>query len=213
LGDAVLADIGRAGVFALKFWNRGLSQIVAKQPISSIEDIRGLRMGTWSDAPASPFLAKLGADLIPVNSTNMSAALANGTVEAAVLEPQNNEISFWTNLNELKSQVYVTDFQPLVGVLVISPTYWSGLSEAEQQAWRRAVNDASKQSISQIQMTETIDRKVANAKVVIPNREQKVQLLVAGGWSAARAQSDLNSVENEKAYIRATHVDIKKKKN
>jgi TRAP-type C4-dicarboxylate transport system substrate-binding protein len=40
IGDAVLADVSRVGIFPLSYWNRGLSQIWSRQPVRSAEHFK-----------------------------------------------------------------------------------------------------------------------------------------------------------------------------
>jgi TRAP-type C4-dicarboxylate transport system substrate-binding protein len=213
LGSAVLADIGRTGVFALKFWNRGVSRIVSTQPVDSVTGIRGLKVA-FSDAQPDPTLSKLGANLITIQAPDVWGALGTGAVEAAVVEPHWVQGSFWSNPEVVKIKLYVTDFRPFVGVLAISPDYWETLAEREKQAWKRAADYAAQQSFYQIKAIDSVSEKLSTVYSIKPSREQKLQLLLAaGGWNTDRAETDLNSVEVEKAHLKGVDRGLKKKQN
>ena len=67
LGDAVLADVAHIGINPLGYWNRGLTQILARQPMTSPGDFRGITIGGDRDTThtydsAAPILTSLGAN-------------------------------------------------------------------------------------------------------------------------------------------------------
>jgi TRAP-type C4-dicarboxylate transport system substrate-binding protein len=94
LGDAVLADVARVGVLPLAYWNRGLSQIVAKRPLVSVESFRGLTVaGTsenwFKEDAARPVLTSLGAE--PVPTSNVAVEFRKESVVAAIWRPLGEE--------------------------------------------------------------------------------------------------------------------------
>lgn len=211
LGHAVLADIGRSGIFALTYWNRGLTKIVATQPIASVSSFHGLKIGVSSDGMANQVLMKLGADFSTIKIPEMSSALATGAIEATVVKPEETAFSFWSKLSETKTPVYITSFEPMVGVLALSPKYWQTLKETEKRAWKRAADDATIQSNGLTEKIADAGERIYKFNYVTPTRELK---LVSFEGQVARGSYDLNAIEREKTFLKeAADQRAKKKSN
>jgi len=174
LGDAVLADVARAGVLPLAYWNRGLSQIVARQPLQSIESFRGLKVAgyptDWFDQDTDKLiLTSLGAE--PIATRNVASEFGNGTVGAAIWKPLDNGMSPQWDLRNFDFTMWAIDFQPIVGVLASSIPYWKSLRETEKEAWKFAANEAATQAVKEIDTREYLNRANKKINFVSANRE------------------------------------------
>jgi len=143
--------------------------------------------------------------------------MSHGAVKATVWEP-------WTHYQgaewraSLKDDfagnqvyLYLTDFQPLVGVLSSAEKYWDGLTERERQAWKRATHEASRQSRNQISASEQIVSNTSKVKLVTPSDKERAQLTVAASPDP-KIKQDLQAFEEIKSQLRLAEESVKKKK-
>jgi hypothetical protein len=79
------------------------------------------------------------------------------------------------NLKDYGFQIYATDFQPNVGVLASSISYWNSLQEAEKAAWKTATNEATKRAINEIDKREYPNRENRKISFVPANRKLIMQ--------------------------------------
>lgn len=215
VGDAVLADIARAGLVPLSYWNRGLSKIVAKHPLNTPEHFRGLTVASYSTKWAKeyntqPILHSLGAE--PRTTPNVAFELGSGAVGAVLWEPLDDEKSTQADLRKFDFKVYATDFQPLVGILASSLRYWDELSEAEKDAWKVAVIDAAKKTINEIDSREYWSRK--NNKVDLINFDREQTLKTVEFVSDKRQFiEDYKLLNDAEIFIYSQAISGKKKSN
>jgi TRAP-type C4-dicarboxylate transport system substrate-binding protein len=221
LGDAILSDLRRANIFPLKFWNRGLSQIVSRYRISSVQDFQGLKVA----APAAPSLntlVSLGAEPTQLEAGEpVLEAISHGLVEAAIWEPgARNDSSRWRASQRnvfagMQIQLFSTDFRPIVGVLSASNEYWSNLSERERQAWKLAVHEASRRSRNQINVSEQNTSRTSNIKFITLSDGVRQELIatMAEGQDATQIERDRIIFEKAKSGLRVSEDTSLKKKN
>jgi TRAP-type C4-dicarboxylate transport system substrate-binding protein len=210
LGDAVLADLGRAGVFPMAYWNRGLSQVVAKRPLESVESFRGLTVARLKEDTAQPILMSLGAQ--PIATRNVASEFGKANVGAVVWKPLDDGTAEWLDSKKYGFQIYATDFQPNVGVLVGSLPYWNGLQASEKDAWKTATNYATKQSITEIDKREYISR--GNKKINFVSANSKLTMQFESFDSKdKRLVEDYRLLNEAKAFVSSQDASGKKKPN
>src|ERR1043166_390581 len=143
LGDAILADINRTGLFPLAYWNRGLSQIATKTSIETSDDLRGLKVAARGDS-AIPIFVALGAKpKTDISSKEVANALSRGVIDASEVDPMSVDIPF---LRESRSRSLIIGVRPMVGVLVASAAFWEKASEAKKQLLREVAASAARAS-------------------------------------------------------------------
>ena len=218
-GDAVLADLRRAKIFPLAFWNRGVSKIVAQMPITSPRDFQRLKVGEAAEKTekimSSPILVSLGAEPKRLaKGYSVSAAITEGVVAATVLDPKTRyDASSWDDLTGIEGQLYLTDFQPIVGILSASEGFWNSLSESEKQAWRLAVNEATQHSRHEIMTSERDIGRTAKVRLVAPSDQNRLKLIgsMVNYKDGLKVKEDLLTVEQAKMLVQNGE-DSKKKK-
>lgn len=214
LGDAVLADVARIGVTPLGYWNRGLTQILAKQPLTSPEDFRGITIGGWAttfgDNGATPILISLGANAKV--TTDYVAELENGTIGGTIWEPLSDG-----KLNVLESKniplrAFATEFQPIVGVVASSASYWNTLSTAQKAAWDTAINEANNLSAIEIDKSSSLNSKYS--KPVALSGEQ-ILLVSSALPDEQRFVKDYKLLKDAETFISSSqqNTPFKKKAN
>lgn len=216
LGDAALADLRHTGIFPLKFWNRGFSKIVARNPISSARDFRRLKVAaTRESTVTAPTLVSLGAEPTPLqDGDSVSDAFARGVVKATIVDPgAQGDGSDWNDLSEVHGQLFSTNFEPIIGVVAASEKYWTGLSEKERQAWKRAIEEASRASRDEIKSSELIANRYTKIRPIVLMDKDRRNLIanMSGNAEASKIKQDLLTVQEAKS--KAMVAETIKKKN
>jgi TRAP-type C4-dicarboxylate transport system substrate-binding protein len=215
LGDAALADLRRAGLFPLKFWNRGFSKIVARTPISSPSDFERLKVVVESKetAVAGSTLISLGAEPTPLlHGYSIAMAMNKGLAEATVVDPwYRYDDSYWKDLATFSGKLFSTDFEPIIGVFAASNAYWNGLSEREKQAWKRAVDEASLASYNEILGNETIAKDSSKIRPIPLMEKDRYRLIVNYSAAVPGVTNDLKVLEETRTKIEMSEAQKKKK--
>jgi TRAP-type C4-dicarboxylate transport system substrate-binding protein len=216
IGDAVLADVARVGIFPLSYWNRGLSQIWTRQPVRSAEHFKGLIVGAnsggASDQYRDVYFYSLGAKPTRLAPTMMAEAFEKGRVGAAVYEPSDSSSSDWQN-RDFGFTIYATDFQPRVGVFASSRDHWDNLSEENKIAWNKAVEEVSKLSANQIKLTDSSLRKNPSHifSASMDNRAL-ARAVATSNQSSWRLDEDFRLIDDARAFVAGDQA-VKKKPN
>jgi hypothetical protein len=221
VGAAVLADVSRVGLFPLSFWNRGLSTIWAKSPVSTPEDFHGLTiaqdsMHRPSVRGADPhyeesnvLLTSLGAKPTLVAPNRIAGHMARG--DAVLRDPIDTSPSDAS----IPFTIYATGFQPQVGIFASSLQYWASLSEHDKAAWKQSIDAASAASETQI----NTPYKSASHIIPVTGTQQSLRRLASTAATAVynpapqSLEEDLWLLDQAKAYLVVTPDSGKKNKN
>jgi hypothetical protein len=111
----------------------------------------------------------------------------------------------------LPIQIYATDFQPNVGVLASSPTYWNSLQETEKAAWKTATNEATKRAINEIDKREYPNRE--NKKISFVPTTRKLMIQFSGVISDNKQLLEDYKLLNEAKAFVSSQADSRKKKS
>jgi TRAP-type C4-dicarboxylate transport system substrate-binding protein len=212
LGDAVLSDVGRAGILPLGFQNRGLSQIWSRSPVYMVDHFRDLTVANSSaDNSNGEFvLTSLGAKPTRVSMDRKGIVFETGQVNATVWEPRDNNKP---DPSKLRFTVYATEFEPKVGIIASSISYWDSISEADAAAWKQAVQDIQRRTNDRIRAADALSRKYV---IVINNTEREKSLrsltsaVAASNKTAPQLTQDFELVDEAKAFIKANDPVVKK---
>jgi TRAP-type C4-dicarboxylate transport system substrate-binding protein len=213
LGDAALADLRHAEIFPLKFWNRGFSKLVARNPISTPRDFERLKVVVASNDATAPTLISLGAEPTQLaKGKSISAAMTKGLAEATVLEPWSRyENSDWKDLAEVSGPLFSIDFEPIIGILAASNAYWSGLSEREKQVWRRAVDEATLSSYKEVNKNEAAARTFSKIKPISIMQKDRYRLIINYSLATPKVAYELKVMDE--ARTKTELGEAQKKRN
>lgn len=140
IGDRIEQQIVEmARVRPIAYFARGPRNLTSNRPITSPDDLAGLKLrvpnvplfvGVWS---------ALGAQPVPMAFSEVFTALQNGTIDA-----QENPLALIhsANFNEVQSHVNLTEHVRSWIYLVISDLTWARLSEADREAVLEAARRA-----------------------------------------------------------------------
>ena len=132
LGDRIEAQIiEKAGVRPIAYFARGPRNLTANRPITSPDELNGLKMRVPNVPLFLDTWSALGAAPTPMAFGEVFTALQNGTIEA-----QENPLALIksANFNEVQSHINKTEHVRSWIYLTISELSWARLSEADQQA-------------------------------------------------------------------------------
>ena len=144
LGGPVGRDILDSGqdklLRGLAFYNAGTrSFYTVDGPVRTPADLRGKKIRVMNHALSVEMVNALGGSATPMAYGELYTALQQGVVDGA----ENNPPSFMTSGHYEVAKHYTLDeHTALPDVLVISTTYYDGLT-AEQQGWLRAAAELS----------------------------------------------------------------------
>ncbi|ANT63334.1 C4-dicarboxylate ABC transporter (plasmid) [Salipiger sp. CCB-MM3] len=130
LGDRIEAQIiEQVGIRPIAYFARGPRNLTSNRPISSPEDLNGLKMRVPNVPLFLNVWKALGASPTPMAFSEVFTSLQNGTIDAqenplALIKSANfNEVQEYVNLTEhVRSWIYLT----------ISEMAWNQMSEEDQ---------------------------------------------------------------------------------
>ncbi|MGP3698842.1 TRAP transporter substrate-binding protein [Rhodobacter sp. NSM] len=140
IGQQVEAQIiEKAGVRPIAYFARGPRELTSNRPITSPDDLQGLKMRVPNVPLFLDVWQALGAQPTPMAFSEVFTSLQNGTIEA-----QENPLALIqsANFNEVQSHINMTDHVRSWIYLTISEITWGKLSAEDQEAVMEAAKRA-----------------------------------------------------------------------
>jgi tripartite ATP-independent transporter DctP family solute receptor len=140
IGAEILAGMDASGLHGLAFGGMGFRQLSNDaKPVASVADVEGLKIRTQQNEMHIAVWSELGVLPTPMAIPEVYTALQQGVVDG-----QENPIGAIINnrFGEVQKYVSLTDhaFTPLV--MLIAPSVWGGLSEADKEIFTAAAGNA-----------------------------------------------------------------------
>ncbi len=132
IGDQIEAQIiENAGIRPIAYFARGPRELTSNRPITTPEELNGLKMRVPNVPLFLNVWQALGAQPTPMAFSEVFTSLQNGTIEA-----QENPLALIqsANFNEVQTHVNMTDHVRSWIYLTISELTWDRLSEEDQAA-------------------------------------------------------------------------------
>lgn len=161
IGEEILASLEPHGLIGLCFYDSGARSFYnTRGPITSPDDMRGLKLRVPGSDLYIAMVQSLGADAVPMPLDEVYQSLAQGVIDGA----ENNWPSFESGRHFEVARYYsLTRHLLAPEVFVMSKRRWDTLSAGDRDAIRRA----AKQSVPY--MRELWDAQVAKSKAIIMN--------------------------------------------
>ncbi|OCX63786.1 C4-dicarboxylate ABC transporter [Thioclava sp. SK-1] len=140
LGDQIEQQIiDKVGIRPIAYFARGPRNLTSNRPITSPEDLNGLKMRVPNVPLFLNVWKALGANPTPMAFSEVFTSLQNGTIDA-----QENPLALIksANFNEVQSNVNLTQHVRSWIYLTISDMAWSQMSEDDQAAVMEAASRA-----------------------------------------------------------------------
>ena len=203
-------DVGKELLLSpQKYWLRGLcfydagsrSFYTKDKPITTPDDLTGLKIRTQESATSVDLVNALGASATPISWGELYTALQQGVVDGA----ENNPPSFYLSHHYEVCKYYSLDEHTAVpDVLVISTVIWNDLSEQEKK-WLQEAADESYVYQKKLWKESTLESlkavKAAGVKVTYPDKTpfiKKVQPLLEKYKSQKSVYNLIQKIKNVK---------------
>jgi TRAP-type transport system periplasmic protein len=121
----------------LGVWPAGPQVIFCKPEITSLEDMRGLRVRV-GDQSAANFVAELGATGVPMPFGETQPGLSRGVVDCAITGPSSANSGGWP---EATTTVLPVALQLAINGYAINLNTWNAMNEEQQEALETAISD------------------------------------------------------------------------
>ena len=137
LGDKSAAK----GLVVLGYWDNGIRHMTnSKRPITTVEDMKGLKMRTPPDTVLVDIMQSLGAEAQQIKFAELYVALQQGVVDGQENPLMNIHAS---KLYEVQKHLALTSHMFQMTPLLMSKRTWDRLSEADRQAVTEAAAQAT----------------------------------------------------------------------
>lgn len=140
-GDAVMAKLEDYGMVGLYFWEAGARCFyTTSNPIRTVEDLKGMKIRVQQTEVAISMVRALGAEATPMDYAEVFQGLQTGIVDGA----ENDFVSYYTSGHYEVAKYYSLDqHMAPPAVLLMSKASWDKMSEAQQEAVRKAAYEAA----------------------------------------------------------------------
>lgn len=132
-GQDLLGKFHKRGLIALAWGEQGFRHLTNnKHAVQKVEDLKGLKIRVTENPVHITAFKTLGASPTPMSWPEVIGALQQGTIDG-----QENPISVLASTKLWQVQKYLTlsahVYAPVA--LIVSPNFWSGLSDAQKAAF------------------------------------------------------------------------------
>jgi C4-dicarboxylate-binding protein DctP len=139
LGQRLLESLQHQGLVGLGFFDNGFKQMSANRPLLAPRDFVNLRMRIQASRVIAAQMRALGARPVTLPFSETRRALADGLVDGT----ENPISNFWTQgMNELQSDLSLTDHGYLGYAVVTNQRLWRSLSLSDRDLINHAMQSA-----------------------------------------------------------------------
>lgn len=140
IGEEILAAFEPFDLIGLAFYDGGSRSFYNKtKPITSIDDLKGLKFRVMQSDIFIDMVKALGADAVPLPYGEVYSAIQTGVIDGA----ENNEPSYDTSGHFEVAKYYTLDQHLIVPeILVMSKKTWETLTADEQALVRKAAKES-----------------------------------------------------------------------
>lgn len=174
-GRVALARLTDAGLLGIEYWNSGLTQLISREPVALVSDLKGMKIATYGGQASTRVLELAFAHQTnPYSWNDIYSALENGTIDAG-------EVLYAEQPTPSGAFGFVTDtgYRGIVAVLVANRDAWHGLPARAQSrlvaAAQRIAESLNNQIAAEIETARSELRK-QNVKFNPPSAEFRTQL-------------------------------------
>jgi tripartite ATP-independent transporter DctP family solute receptor len=138
-GMAMLDSLQSSGFQGLAWYSSGSRSFYSSKPLTSIDDLDGLKVRVIENQLNISIMEALGANATPMPYGEVYSSLQTGVIDAA----ENNYPSYYSSGHyEVAPNMILDGHQRVPEVLLVSKTVWDTLSEEDQEIIRQAALDS-----------------------------------------------------------------------
>ena len=140
-GEYAMGLLDDYGMVGLYFWEAGARCFyTTSKPIRSVEDLKGMKIRVQQTEVAISMVRALGAEATPMDYAEVFQGLQTGIVDGA----ENDFVSYYTSGHYEVAKYYSLDqHMAPPAVLLMSKASWDKMTEAQQEAVRKAAYEAA----------------------------------------------------------------------
>ncbi len=140
IGEEILAAMEPHGLIGLAYYDSGVRSFYnSKHPITSLDDMKGLKLRVIQSDVFIAMVEALGANPTPMPFGEVYSAIQTGVVDGA----ENNWPSYWSTRHfEVAKYYSLTEHSMTPEMLVMSKMTWDTLTPEEQTAVREAAKES-----------------------------------------------------------------------
>jgi len=160
VGTALKKKLADQGFIALDYINYGARELLAKQPITRPEQLKGVRMRVIQSRLHTKLWSSFGTIPVGIPITETYNALQTGVAGAMDLT-KSAYAGF--KLYEVVPDMTETNHIWSSGVVYFSPIFWSGLTDAQKAAFQEVASEGARYFNQLMVEDETTSMKLATA--------------------------------------------------
>jgi TRAP-type transport system periplasmic protein len=183
VGKALKTKLAAQGFVALDYINYGARELLAKQPITKPEQLKGVRMRVIQSRLHTKLWSSFGAIPIGIPITETYNALQTGVASAMDLT-KSAYAGF--KLYEVVPDMTETNHIWASGVIYFSQTFWNGLTDAQKTAFQEIAGEGARYFNQLMVEDETSSMKLATAhgcKVFQPQEKSEWEKGARSVWT------------------------------
>jgi tripartite ATP-independent transporter DctP family solute receptor len=139
-GTKLLDSLESSRLKGLTFYSSGARSFYSTKPITSIEDLKGLKIRVVQNKLNIDLMSALGASATPMAYGEVYSALQTGVIDAA----ENNYPSYYSSKHYEVAKNYIIDaHQRVPEVLIMSKAAWDKLSPDDQAIVKEAALEST----------------------------------------------------------------------
>ena len=141
VGDSVMKSLENYGMIGLKFWEAGSRNFyTTTKPITSVEDMRGLKIRVQQSETAIRMIELLGARATPMAYGEVFQGLQTGIVDGA----ENDFVSYYTSGHYEVAKHFTLDAHMAPpAILLVSKRTWDNLNDDQ----KKAINESAEEAV------------------------------------------------------------------
>lgn len=167
IGQDLLKKFPGKGLVALAWMENGFRHITNnKRPVNTPEDVKGMKLRTMENKVHMEAFKTMGVLPTPMSMAELFTALQQGTVDG-----QENPIPviLSNKLYTVQKNVSLTGHVYSPALLIVSPSVWGSLSDADKQAFQEAAKvavEANRKRVTADEASGVATIKAAGVQVV-----------------------------------------------
>jgi TRAP-type C4-dicarboxylate transport system substrate-binding protein len=175
------------GVELLDLMPMGWHNIYGRRPHRTPQSLEGVRFRQPTDVASEKFALALGADLIPLPSSDLVSALQTGLVEAGATVTLNY---LWSGIADYAPNLTMTRHAYLVNALMVHKPWWDAEAAASRSRILAALPSAT-QFVARMRAAETRELQRAVAAGRVTSTEPSAEELAAWRALAPRVHEEI----------------------
>jgi TRAP-type C4-dicarboxylate transport system substrate-binding protein len=175
------------GVELLDLMPMGWHNIYGRRPHRTPQSLEGVRFRQPTDVASEKFALALGADLIPLPSSDLVSALQTGLVEAGATVTLNY---LWSGIADYAPNLTMTRHAYLVNALMVHKPWWDAEDAASRSRILAALPSAT-QFVARMRAAETRELQRAVAAGRVTSTEPSAEELAAWRALAPRVHEEI----------------------